>query len=152
MECYVNHRDFIKNKISLQVSPTKIQIKYNNKTVKGTRGKYLLKDDNNREREIKIVDYVLISPFITVDKNEKIPVLPKIPMHILSFLLPIILMIRFGIIGWATSLITFFYVRNIFIDSEKSLIKRYVQSFVALIILYLVLFFLTYAVLYIAKK
>lgn len=152
MECYVNHRDFIKNKISLQVSPTKIQIKYNNKIVKGTRGNYLLKDDNNREREIKIVDYVLISPFITVDKNEKIPVLPKIPMHILSFLLPIILMIRFGIIGWATSLITFFYVRNIFIDSEKSLIKKYVQSFVALIILYLVLFFLTYAVLYIAKK
>ena len=54
MEYPVKHKDFIKNKITLQLSPTKIQVMYNGEEVKGKRGKFYLEDDNRKTREIKI--------------------------------------------------------------------------------------------------
>ena len=37
MEYPVKHKDFIKNKITLQLSPTKIQVMYNGEEVKGKK-------------------------------------------------------------------------------------------------------------------
>ncbi len=56
MEYPVKHKDFIKNEITLQLSPTKIQVMYNGEEVKGKRGKFYLEDDNRKTREIKLMD------------------------------------------------------------------------------------------------
>ena len=62
MEYPVKHKDFIKNKITLQLSPTKIQVMYNGEEVKGKRGKFYLEDDNRKTREIKLMDYLITPP------------------------------------------------------------------------------------------
>lgn len=140
MEYCVRHKDFIKNKIFLEISPMKIQVKYNNEIVKGKRGKYILEDDNNKKREIKIVDYLITSPFITIDKNEKVSVFPNISKYVIAFLIPAILMIRFGVIGWALSAISIYSIRNISLDKEKVLSKKLIISFLVIIISYIILF------------
>ena len=64
MEYPVKHKDFIKNKITLRLSPMKIQVIYNGGEVKGKRGKFYLEDDNRKTREIKLMDYLITPPRI----------------------------------------------------------------------------------------
>lgn len=143
MELRVNHRDFIKNKITIQFSPLKIQVLYNGEPVKSKRGKYILKDDNKREREVKIVDYLISSPYVTIDKTEKIEVFSKVPKYMFVFLVPSIIMIRFGVLGWAMAALSIYSIRNVFISDDKTIGAKCFMSVVVIIISYLLMFGLT---------
>lgn len=139
MEYPVKHKDFIKNKITLQLSPMKIKVIYNGEEVKGKRGKFLLEDDNRKIREIKLMDYLVTAPYITVDKHEKISVFTNIQKFMFLFLVPSILMIRFGIIGWVLGAISIYSIRNITIDTTRSTSNKCMMNIFIIISSYIIM-------------
>lgn len=139
MEYPVKHKDFIKNKITLQLSPMKIKVIYNGEEVKGKRGKFLLEDDNRKIREIKLMDYLVTAPYITVDKHEKISVFTNIQKFMFLFLVPSILMIRFGIIGWVLGAISIYSIRNITIDTIRSTSNKCMMNIFIIISSYIIM-------------
>ena len=139
MEYPVKHKDFIKNKITLQLSPMKIKVIYNGEEVKGKRGKFLLEDDNRKIREIKLMDYLVTAPYITVDKHEKISVFTNIQKFMFLFLVPSILMIRFGIIGWVLGAISIYSIRNITIDTTRSTSNKCMMNIFIIILSYIIM-------------
>lgn len=139
MEYPVKHKDFIKNKITLQLSPMKIKVIYNGEEVKGKRGKFLLEDDNRKIREIKLMDYLVTAPYITVDKHEKISVFTSIQKFMFLFLVPSILMIRFGIIGWVLGAISIYSIRNITIDTTRSTSNKCMMNIFIIISSYIIM-------------
>ena len=139
MEYPVKHKDFIKNKITLQLSPMKIKVIYNGEEVKGKRGKFLLEDDNRKIREIKLMDYLITAPYITVDKHEKISVFTSIQKFMFLFLVPSILMIRFGIIGWVLGAISIYSIRNITIDTTRSTSNKCMMNIFIIISSYIIM-------------
>lgn len=139
MEYPVKHKDFIKNKITLQLSPTKIQVMYNGEEVKGKRGKFYLEDDNRKTREIKLMDYLITPPYITIDKHEKIHIFTEIQKYMFLFLVPSILMIRFGIIGWVLGAISIYSIRNINIDTSRTLSNKCLMNLLIIIVSYIIL-------------
>lgn len=139
MEYPVKHKDFIKNKITLQLSPMKIKVIYNGEEVKGKRGKFLLEDDNRKIREIKLMDYLVTAPYITVDKHEKISVFTNIQKFMFLFLVPSILMIRFGIIGWVLGAISIYSIRNITIDTTRSTSNKCMMNIFIIIFSYIIM-------------
>lgn len=139
MEYPVKHKDFIKNKITLQLSPMKIKVIYNGEEVKGKRGKFLLEDDNRKIREIKLMDYLVTAPYITVDKHEKISVFTSIQKFMFLFLVPSILMIRFGIIGWVLGAISIYSIRNITIDTTRSTSNKCMMNIFIIILSYIIM-------------
>lgn len=145
MEYQINHKNFIKNKIYLKISPFKIDLIYNNKKIKGKKGKFFLKDDNNKEREIKLVDYLITSPYVTIDKNERVNVLSPVPLYVFIFLVPALLMIRFGILGWVLGALTVYSVRNINTDTSKTILMKSLMSILAIVISYIILIALIFA-------
>ena len=145
MEYQINHKNFIKNKIYLKIPPFKIDLIYNNKKIKGKRGKFFLKDDNNKEREIKLVDYLITSPYVTIDKNERVNVLSPVPLYVFIFLVPALLMIRFGILGWVLGALTVYSVRNINTDTSKTILMKSLMSILAIVISYIILIALIFA-------
>lgn len=139
MEYPVKHKDFIKNKITLQLSPMKIKVIYNGEEVKGKRGKFLLEDDNRKIREIKLMDYLVTAPYITVDKHEKISIFTNIQKFMFLFLVPSILMIRFGIIGWVLGAISIYSIRNITIDTTRSTSNKCMMNIFIIISSYIIM-------------
>ena len=139
MEYPVKHKDFIKNKITLQLSPMKIKVIYNGEEVKGKRGKFLLEDDNRKIREIKLMDYLVTAPYITVDKHEKISIFTNIQKFMFLFLVPSILMIRFGIIGWVLGAISIYSIRNITIDTTRSTSSKCMMNIFIIISSYIIM-------------
>ena len=139
MEYPVKHKDFIKNKITLQLSPMKIKVIYNGEEIKGKRGKFLLEDDNRKIREIKLMDYLVTAPYITVDKHEKISIFTNIQKFMFLFLVPSILMIRFGIIGWVLGAISIYSIRNITIDTTRSTSNKCMMNIFIIISSYIIM-------------
>lgn len=147
MELHVNHKDFIKNRISILFSAFKIQVLYNGTPAKAKRGKYHLEDDNKKIREVKVVDYLVTSPYVTVDKTEKISVFPKVPRYMFILFVPSILMIRFGIIGWAVAALSVYSIRNICISEERTTLNKCLMSIMVIVASYVILIALLFGIL-----
>lgn len=139
MEIQVHHKDFIKNKITVIFSAWKIQVLYNGKPVKTKRGKYQLEDDNREIRDVKVVDYLITSPYITIDRKEKINIFPTVPKFMFIFIIPSILMIRFGVIGWAVGALGIYSIRNISIDESRTTLNKCLMNLLVIVISYAVL-------------
>lgn len=151
MEIKINHRDFIKNKLGLNFSTMRLQILYNGEPVKTKWGKAYLKDDNNRERVVKIVDFLFTTPYITIDKIEKISILPNVPKYMFLFIVPSILMFRGGIIGYVLGALSIYVIRNICL-SDKTTGQKCVMNIIAIVVFYLLFYVLLMSVFILAKK
>lgn len=151
MEIHVHHKDFIKNKIDILLSPFKIQVLYNKTPMKAKWGKYHLEDDNRDIREVKIVDYLITAPYMTIDKKEKIAVFPSVPKYMFALIVPFILMLRFGIIGWALGALGIYSVRNICLSSERTTVNKCLTSVGIIAALYILLSLLIMGLLILMK-
>lgn len=140
MEIKVHHKDFIKNKIEIIFSTLKIQVLYNGSPVKAKRGKYQLEDDNGKLRDVKVVDYLICPPHVTIDKKEKIHIFPPAPKFMYIFLIPCILMIRFGIIGWVVGALSIYSIRNVSIDETRTITNKCLMNLGIVIVSYVILF------------
>lgn len=147
----IKHKDFIKNKLAVKYSTFRLQIFYNGEPVKLKWGKAYLKDDNNRERVVKIVDFLFTAPHITIDKTEKISILPNVPKYMFLLFVPSILMFRGGIIGAVLAALSMFVIRNICL-SDRTTLKKCILSIVAIIGFYLVFYILLVFLFIILKK
>ena len=79
------------------------------------------------------------------DKNERVNVLSPVPLYVFIFLVPALLMIRFGILGWVLGALTVYSVRNINTDTSKTILMKSLMSILAIVISYIILIALIFA-------
>lgn len=123
MNYKINIKDFSDNELELEIKIFKLLLLYNGKPQKLKRNKIILKDDNNKDREIKIVDHLFKAPTILLDNKEKIEVIPKPSKILYIFSVFSALMLTGGAIGGMFGGINFYLTRNTFISNHTMTAK-----------------------------
>ena len=138
----VDSEYFVENKIKLSISLFKSGITYNGTPVKLKWGKARLMDDNGVERVVRIADYIVKPPMVTIDKTTKIIVTKFSSPIVYALMLPSVLFLMYGGIGGALGGANVMFIRNIFL-TNNSMRNKILYSVISTVVAYSVLYLIS---------
>ncbi|MDR3258118.1 MAG: hypothetical protein LBT51_00700 [Fusobacteriaceae bacterium] len=150
----LQHPDFVKNKIQIDITKLGMRPKYNGEYIKFKLGKgAIVLDDNGKERKIIYRDKLIKPPIIIIDNIEKVEIFEKLnPLAYVFIVIYLILLVVIfyrtlgGIIGnaicGASTVVGMISIRNIFLE-DLSISKMILKSIIYMLVIFIIIFVIT---------